>query len=71
MTAIIIAGITLTGALLGHFYSRLNSLEENLKSARAYNLVLWEWARKQVDLYYRYRQDGAPDPDPIPKENDV
>lgn len=71
MTAIIIAGITLTGALLGHFYSRLNSLEENLKSARAYNLVLWEWARKQVDLYYRYRQDGAPDPDPIPKEKDV
>lgn len=71
MTAIIIAGITLTGALLGHFYSRLNNLEENLKSARAYNLVLWEWARKQVDLYYRYRQDGAPDPDPIPKEKDV
>ena len=71
MSAIIIAGITLTGALLGHFYSRLNSLEENLKSARAYNLVLWEWARKQVDLYYRYRQAGAPDPDPIPKEKDV
>lgn len=71
MTTIIVAGITLTGALLGHFYSRLNNLEDDLKSARAYNLVLWEWARKQVDLYYRYRQEGAPDPDPIPKEKDV
>ena len=71
MTAIIVAGITVTGALLGHFYSRLHGLEESLKSARAYNLLLWEWARKQVDLYYRYRQEGAPDPDPIPKEKDV
>lgn len=68
MTAIIVAGITVVGALLGHLYTRLNGLEETLKSARAYNMLLWEWARKQVDLYYRFRRDGAPDPDPIPKE---
>lgn len=68
MTAIIVAGIAVTGVLLGHFYARLGGLEENLKSARTYNLLLWEWARKHVDLYYRYRQEGAPDPDPIPKE---
>lgn len=68
MTAIIVAGITVTGAFLGHLYTRLNGLEENLKSARTYNLLLWEWARKHLDLYYRYRQEGAPDPAPIPKE---
>lgn len=69
MTAIIVAGITVTGVLLGHFYTRLNGLEENLKNARNYNLLLWEWARKHIDLYYRYRQEDAPDPDPIPKED--
>lgn len=68
MTVIIVAGISLTGVLLGHFYTRLHGLEESLKSARAYNFLLWEWARKQVDLYYRFRREGAPDPDPIPKE---
>ena len=68
MTAIIIAGISATAVLLGHFYTRLNGLEGNLKSARAYNMLLWEWARNHIDLYYRYRKDGAPDPSPIPKE---
>ncbi len=68
MTAIIVAGISVTGVLLGHFYTRLNGLEGNLKSARAYNMLLWEWARNHIDLYYRYRKDGAPDPAPIPKE---
>ena len=68
MTAIIVAGISAMSALLGHFYVRLHGLEENLKSARAYNLLLWEWARKQLDLYYRYRREDAPDPDPVPKE---
>lgn len=68
MTAIFIAGITATGVLLGHFYTRLNGLEGELKGARAYNILLWEWARKHIDLYYRYRRDGSPDPDPIPKE---
>ena len=71
MTAIIVAGMTVTGVLLGHFYSRLHVLEETLNNARAYNLLLWEWARKQVDLYYRHRKADAPDPDPIPKEKDV
>ena len=69
MTAIFGAGITVTGVLLGHFYTRLNGLEGNLKSARAYNMLLWEWARNHIDLYYRYRRDGAPDPAPIPKED--
>lgn len=69
MTAIIVAGITVTGVLLGHFYTRLDALEGNLKSARAYNMLLWEWARNHIDLYYRYRRDGAPDPAPIPKED--
>lgn len=68
MTAIIIAGIGLSGALIGNLYSRLSGLEGELKSARTYNILLWEWARKHIDLYYRYRQEGAPDPDPMPKE---
>lgn len=68
MIAIIVAGISVTGALIGHLYSRLNRLEDELKGARAYNMILWEWARNLIDLYYRYRKDGAPDPDPIPKE---
>lgn len=68
MTAIIVAGIGAMGALLGHLYSRLNWLEGELKGARVYNILLWEWARRHIDLYYRYRQEGAPDPEPIPKE---
>ena len=68
MTAIIVAGIGLSGVLIGNLYSRLNGLEGELKGARGYNILLWEWARKHIDLYYRYRQDDAPDPDPIPKE---
>lgn len=68
MTAIIVAGVTVAGVLFGNLFSRLSGLEESLKNARTYNLLLWEWARKHIDLYYRYRQEGAPDPDPIPKE---
>ena len=68
MTAIIVAGISVTGVLLGHLYSRLNWVEGDLKDARVYNLLLWEWARKHIDMYYHYRREDAPDPDPIPKE---
>lgn len=69
MTAIIVACISAAGVLIGNLYSRLNGLEGELKGARAYNILLWEWARKHIDLYYRYRRDDSPDPDPIPKEN--
>lgn len=68
MTAIIVAGIGVVGTLLGHLYSRLNGLEGELKGAHAYNILLWEWARKHIDLYYRFRREGSPDPEPIPKE---
>ena len=30
--------------------------------------LMWAHNRHLRDLYYRWRRDGAPDPDPIPEE---
>ena len=68
MGAIVVAAIAAGGGALGHVYRRLDEVEAELEGVRAHNRRLWVWARKHLDLYYRHRSDGAPDPDPIPEE---
>ena len=65
---IVVAAITAGGGALGHVYKRLDEVEDELGRVRKQNRELWTWARKLLDLYYRHRSPGAPDPDPMPKE---
>lgn len=68
MNAVIVACITFGGVFLGHLYKRMNDVEIELRDARAYNLRLWSWARRHIELYYSYRCEGAPNPEDIPLE---
>jgi hypothetical protein len=68
--ALLGALLTLLGVLIGQLWGRLTALEARMESATAYNRRLWEWARAHLDLYYRHRMVGAPDPRPIPVEDD-
>ncbi len=66
--AIVVAAIAAGGGALGHVYRRLDEVEDELGRVRKQNRELWMWARKLLDLYYSHRGPGAPDPDPMPKE---
>lgn len=68
MTGVIVAFITVGGVFLGHLYKRLNDVEIELRDARVYNIQLWSWARRHIELYYSYRREDAPDPEDIPLE---
>lgn len=61
MLTVIGVVVTALCALVGHLYVRVGRLER-------INRRLWAWARKHLDLYYRHRQPGAPDPDPLPDD---
>ena len=67
--AIVVAAIAAGVGALGHVYNRLDEVENELRLVRKQNRELWVWARKHLDLYYRHRGPGAPDPDPIPEED--
>lgn len=67
---IVAALLSLVGILLGLLYARINRLEERLKRSEKYNRAMWLWARKHIDMYYVWRRVGAPDPDPLPPEDD-
>lgn len=62
------AVVTFFGVLYGHLSARLSTLEDDLASSRSYNREMWMYCRRLLDLYYRHRQPGAPDPDPLPDE---
>ncbi|WP_372595683.1 hypothetical protein [Actinotalea sp.] len=62
--------LSLVGVLIGQLWSRMASLEKRVSASAEYNRRLWLWARKHIDLYYRHRAVGAPDPDPIPEDHD-
>lgn len=62
------AVIAFFGVLYGHLSGRLTALEDDLKAAQTYNHTMWWYCRRLIDLYYRHRRDGAPDPDPLPEE---
>ena len=66
--AIVVAAIAAGGGALEHVYRRLDDVEDELGRVRKQNRELWTWARKLLDLYYLHRGPGAPDPDPMPKE---
>lgn len=67
---VITALLSLVGILLGLLYARINRLEARLKRGERYNRAMWIWARKHIDLYYVWRKVGAPDPEPLPAEDD-
>ena len=61
--------IGLLSALSLHVLTRIHRLEDELEQARYYNRRLWQYCRHILDLYYRHRRDGSPDPAPIPEED--
>jgi hypothetical protein len=66
---VLAALLAIVGIVIGQMWARLSALEERVEKSAAYNRRLWEWARKHIDLYYRYRRDGSPEPDPIPEDD--
>ncbi len=62
------AVLILVGTLATIVAHRLSELEKRIVKAESYNRRLWLWARAHIDLYYRWRRDGAPDPLPLPDE---
>lgn len=65
------AVLALVGVLIARLFERIAKLEGRLSTADDYNRVLWMWARTHIDLYYRHRKPGAPDPKPIPERDQV
>ena len=66
--AVTVAALGLLGVIVGHTVTRLKALEDDLAASQAYNRVLWLYCRNLIDLYYRHRPAGAPDPAPLPEE---
>ena len=62
-----VASITVLGVLIGHTLHRVRQLEDSLEEERAYTRKLWWYTRGLLDQYYRWRRDGAPDPDQLPE----
>lgn len=56
---IIAALLAILSGIVAQLYGRVTRLE-------SYNRDLWAYTRRVLDLYYRHRQPGAPDPDPLP-----
>lgn len=67
---VIIAVLTLVGVLMKSFSDRLREVEHELDATRKWNKALWFWARRTLDLYYRYRQLDSPEPDAMPEWKD-
>lgn len=65
---ILATSITLIGVLSFHVLTRVHKLEEEVEEAQDYNHRLWWYCRRLLDMYYRHRSPGSPDPDPIPTE---
>ena len=61
LAAICVAGVGFLGVLYGQLMPRVNTLEETNRS-------LWSYTRRVLDLYYRHRRDGAPDPPDLPTD---
>lgn len=57
LAAIITAG----GVLIGHAYTRIARLEDEMQEVSKENRNLWLWARSLVDYGYRWRREDAPD----------
>ena len=57
--AIVVAAIGALSARVAQLLRRVERLEEGPR-------LMWAHNRHLRDLYYRWRRDGAPDPDPLP-----
>lgn len=75
LPAIIAGGAGVTVAVLGVFtalfaqlFGRVHHLEEDVRRSQAHSRELWAYCRGIIDLYYRWRREGAPDPGPLPDE---
>ena len=66
--AILVGVLSVGGVALSNISGRLDNVEEDLRRSRNYNHKLWAYCRKHLDMYYKWRKDGAPDPEPIPEE---
>lgn len=65
---IVTAVSTVFGIILKIMSTRIAEIEEESERVMGYNRRLWNWAREHLDLYYRHRKEGAPNPAPIPHE---
>lgn len=65
---IVVSLLATGGLILGNISGRLHKVEEELAKERAYNRLIWLWARRFVDQYYKWRREGAPDPPPLPEQ---
>ena len=66
--AILVGVLSVGGVALSNISGRLDNVEEDLRRSRNYNHKLWAYCRKHLDMYYKWRKDDAPDPEPIPEE---
>jgi hypothetical protein len=67
---IVAALLALFGVLIGQLYARIGRLEGRIDREVDYSKRLWSFTRHLLDLYYRWRGPGAPDPGPIPDRDD-
>lgn len=67
--AVAVAALGLLGVISGHILTRVHRLEAAVDEAHQVNRNLWHYTRRLLDLYYRHRVAGAPDPPPLPGEN--
>lgn len=63
-SVLVVVGAIVTAlvVLVGHLYVRMGRLERS-------NRKLWAWSRALLDLYYRHRAPGSPDPAPLPDDD--
>ena len=61
LTALCVAGLTLLGGLYAELLGRVGAVE-------ATNRSLWAYTRGLLDLYYRHRGPGSPEPPPLPDD---
>lgn len=66
-TLVIAAGAGISGFVV-QLYLRMGRVEAELSKAQTAHRNLWAYCRALIDLYYRHRKDGSPDPGPLPEE---
>ncbi len=54
--------------LRGQDLTELQDLRDRVTALETREQRLWAWARRHLDLYYRFRVAGAPDPEPLPDD---
>ena len=52
--------------LRGQDLAELKDVRERVAQLEQREQQLWSWARRHLDLYYRWRRPEAPEPEPLP-----